>query len=70
MARNVSAEQERKYRRIIANAVDDGRISSTTRGTWLNRLRKRPGATAATLLTLTPVNPTSEPEPELLAWFS
>ncbi|MBM4640472.1 hypothetical protein GS448_15820 [Rhodococcus hoagii] len=70
MPTRTAAEQEQQYRRIIANAVDSGRISRRRRGTWLNRLRKRPGATAATLLTLTAVNPTSGPEPELSAWFN
>ncbi|MBM4535799.1 hypothetical protein GS433_15515 [Rhodococcus hoagii] len=70
MPTRTAAEQEQQYRRIIANAVDSGRISPRGRGIWLNRLRKRPGATAATLLTLTPVNPSSETEPELPAWFN
>lgn len=70
MPTRTTIEQEQQYRRIIANAVDSGRISPQGRGAWLNRLRKRPGTTAATLLTLTPVNPISEPEPELPAWFN
>lgn len=70
MPTRTTAEQEQQYRRIIANAVDSSRISPRGRGTWLKRLRKRPGATAATLLTLTPVNPTCEAEPDLPGWFN
>lgn len=71
--RKPTTDQEQRHRRIIATAVDRGRIPANRRGHWLNRLRRNPGPVAATLLTLTPITgePTAsgEMEHELAAWF-
>ncbi|MEE2058274.1 hypothetical protein [Rhodococcus artemisiae] len=68
--RKPTAEQEQKYRRIVANAVDSGRISASRRGSWLNRMRQHPVATINTITALAPTRPAAPAEPSLPAWFS
>lgn len=65
-----TAEQEQRYRQIVAAAVSSGRIGAARRGSWLNRIRRAPAATIATIIALTPVRASTPAEPELPAWFT